>query len=406
MLQRQQAVVQHLHLGAGFQLEQFQQGRVSHLVRVHARPVPKPASAGFHPGRPRCGRRSASPRASISGWRPPPWLARVPAAPDRRNECPRPRPPAAPRRGPRRRRSACARRRARAVRDPPPPTRAAAPATGDCQRAAHIGHAQHRRVAPVRQRQDRTRGGHLVQRPVGKPSHSRCRRNTSNEARRNAVRPPSRRRRRRHRRPPARPAAAGGRGGAWRRWRTPGNCGSARTRAVLDSFGRRGCRCGSSSRPRPPARHAVQSRRASWRRARLQPARSRGRLPRRPARPDAAGLRDDWAAGTGPCGKRPAPGGHRPPHPAAGLADSRRRSRHKRSRCAPQRAIVLHAPLVRQRLDLAQRDFGLGFRFGRDGYDRRPAAPQGGPDGAWVGAARAGAARGRAMPAAPARPRA
>ena len=87
--------------------------------------------------------------------------------------------------------------------------------------------------------------------------------------------------------------------GAWRRWRTPGNCGSARTRAVLDSFGRRGCRCGSSSRPRPPARHAVQSRRASWRAAPAACARSRGRLPRRPARPDAAGLRDDWAAGTG-----------------------------------------------------------------------------------------------------------
>ena len=53
VLQRQQAVVQHLHLGAGFQLEQFQQGRVSHLVGFTPDSVPKPASAGFHPGRPR-----------------------------------------------------------------------------------------------------------------------------------------------------------------------------------------------------------------------------------------------------------------------------------------------------------------------------------------------------------------
>ncbi|MCY1524455.1 hypothetical protein D9M68_593870 [compost metagenome] len=37
LLQRQQAVVQHLHLGAGLELEQFQERRVAHLFRVHAR---------------------------------------------------------------------------------------------------------------------------------------------------------------------------------------------------------------------------------------------------------------------------------------------------------------------------------------------------------------------------------
>ena len=149
---------------------------------------------------------------------------------------------------------------------------------------------------------------------VGKPSHSRCRRNTSNEARRNAGSPAVAAASPAASAPPARPAAAGGR-------EAPGGAGH-RAIAAVHVLGQFWTALVAADADAVPA--VVHVRQRGMQFSHVEPpgarapaacARSRGRLPRRPARPDAAGLRDDWAAGTGPCGKRPAPGGHRPPHP-------------------------------------------------------------------------------------------
>ena len=61
VLQRQQAVVQHLHLRvSSWNSSSRDASRIWSGFTPDS--VPKPASAGFHPGRPRCGRRSVTPR--------------------------------------------------------------------------------------------------------------------------------------------------------------------------------------------------------------------------------------------------------------------------------------------------------------------------------------------------------
>ena len=305
---------------------------------------------------------------------------------------PRPRPPAAPRRDPRRRRSACARRRrARGFG-----TRRLQPEQPRQRQADVACRAHWSRPAPPG-RAGAAAAGRDARRPPrpapsgGKPSI------------RGADGIPATRRAAPRVRSPAAGGVAGGIGAlqldlrrqaagcAWRRWRTPDNCGSART----GSFGqlwspRMPMRFQQSSTSASVACSSVTSgllRRAPAACARLVVAfrgDQRGQMQQ--------GLRDDWAAGTGPCGKRPAPGAS--PAASCSLADRSRR-RSPQPRCA--RAI---ASFTRPWSASAPRSGAARFRpripICRDGW---PAAPQGGPDGAGRSGA-GGRGAGRATPAA------